>query len=131
MGGRPTLASCFDTDGYFDYKAMAQTTQFKEGLMRLVEAHNQQKRVAIMCSETNPAQCHRSKLIGRELYAQNQINMQHIVAVGKILTEVDILKMLTKNTWNPQAQSLFAKNEPPYFKSGKPYKKLIPLTTNP
>ena len=63
---------------FFDYKEMAKDYRFKRGLERLVLASENGLRVALMCSESNPSECHRSKLIGRELYFQYKINMRHI-----------------------------------------------------
>ena len=71
IGGRPLNDICYDVEGYFDYHRMAEEPSFKTGLHRLVDANSKNCRVAIMCSESDPSECHRSKLIGRELYFEN------------------------------------------------------------
>lgn len=121
IGGRPQNDICYDEDGYFDYHKMAEELSFKTGLHRLVDANSKNCRVAIMCSESDPSECHRSKLIGRELYFVHQISMNHIVAVNKTIRQEEIMKTLTKGTWEPGG-NLFGKYEPPYFKSRKSYK---------
>ena len=77
-----------------------------------------------MCSESDPSECHRSKLIGRELYFVYQISMNHIVAINKIIRQEEIMKTLTKGAWEPGG-NLFGECEPPYFKSRKSYKNVI------
>ena len=122
IGGRPLDDSCYDEEGFFDYKKMAQVQEFKDGLSRLVTAETNGHIVAIMCSESDPLQCHRSKLIGRELYFNYDINMQHIIAPNKMILETQILTGLTNGSWLPEG-GLFGAYEPPFFKSRKAYKK--------
>ncbi len=122
IGGRPLNDECYDDEGFFDYEKMAQTQEFKEGLLRLVKANANGNFVAIMCSESDPTQCHRSKLIGRELYFNHNIDMQHIISSNRAKSETQILIELTKGDWRPEG-NIFGICEPPYFKSRKAYKK--------
>ncbi len=121
IGGRPLNDFCFDENGFFDYKKMAEQPSFIEGLSRLVTARTKGCVVSVMCSEAEPFQCHRSKLIGRELYFKYNINMKHILAPKKIITEVEVLKEISKS-WTPDP-NLFGEVFKPYFKSSKIYKK--------
>ena len=124
IGGRPQNDICHDENGYFDYHKMAEDPSFKTGLHRLVDANSKNYRVAIMCSESDPSECHRSKLIGRELYFVHQISMNHIVATNKTIRQEEIMETLTKGAWEPSG-NLFGECEPPYFKSCKSYKNVI------
>lgn len=120
IGGHPLNDGCCDENGYFDYKKMAEVPIFKEGLQHLINANRIGYKVAIMCSESDPSQCHRSKLIGRELLSEHNIEMYHIIAPHKIKSEEDIITELTNGAWDPH--SLFFDNdEIPYFKSRKAY----------
>lgn len=121
IGGKPQDDSCYDEDGFFDYQRMAEVPKFQAGLNRLVIANEKKLSVAIMCTETDPSQCHRSKLIGRELYFAYNINMSHIIEVGKSVTQTLIMTGLTKGDWLPEGD-LFGVCKPPYFKSRKAYK---------
>lgn len=123
IGGRPLNDSCFDAEGYFDYKKMAEMPQFQSGLARLVKANEKGCRVAIMCSESDPSQCHRSKLIGRELFFKDNIEMGHIIAVNRTKSQVEIMTELDRDHGNWPNGDLFSPAAPPYFKSRKPYKK--------
>ena len=121
LGGKPQNELCYDIDGFFDYKKMAQDPLFQKGLNRLVIANNKKICAAIMCTETDPSQCHRTKLIGRELFFSHNINMYHIIDMNKYITQVSIMTMLTNGEWTPNG-NLFEICEPPYFKSCKSYK---------
>lgn len=127
IGGRPKNDFCYDEEGYFDYHKMAEEQSFQIGLHRLVDANSKNCRVAVMCSESDPSECHRSKLIGRELYFVHQISMNHIVAINKTIRQEEIMKTLTKGLWEPGG-NLFGECKPPYFKSCKSYKNVTELS---
>jgi uncharacterized protein (DUF488 family) len=66
LGGRPTQEDFYDAEGHVFYDMMAQTDEFKSGILRLVKGM-EQFRIAIMCSEGSPEKCHRTLLVGRVL----------------------------------------------------------------
>ena len=68
---------------------------FKEVLERLITANNKKINIAVMCSESKPEECHRSKLIGQELLKRN-ISILHIVAPSRAKTQVDVINELNK-----------------------------------
>src|SRR5688572_24237489 len=59
-----------------DYKEVAKQEYFQKGIARLLEIAAQHP-TAIMCSEEDPDQCHRSKLIGQHLVRMNLV-VKHI-----------------------------------------------------
>ena len=63
LGGRPDDPACY-VDGRVDYDRVREQPFFQRGIARVQSAYAQQIRVALMCSESKPEQCHRSKLIG-------------------------------------------------------------------
>jgi uncharacterized protein (DUF488 family) len=90
LGGLPTHDyTCFTSDGKVDYDKLKEKDFFKEGLQRLLKANSKGIKVCIMCSESDPKMCHRSKLIGVELEKMGVI-LQHIVGVSKIITQKQI-----------------------------------------
>ena len=96
LGGLPTHDfTCFTKDGKVDYDKLKEKDYFKEGLQRLLKASLQGIKVCIMCSESDPKMCHRSKLIGVELQKMG-INLQHIVSASKIITQNQVINELTK-----------------------------------
>lgn len=83
LGGRPS-ASMLTADGFADYARMAQQGPFREGLARL-KAGTQRYRLALMCSEADPADCHRALLVARQLAADG-IDVGHILRDGRVET---------------------------------------------
>jgi uncharacterized protein (DUF488 family) len=81
LGGLPDDITCY-TNGHVDYNKLKDKDFFKKGLARLVTAHTKKIKVAIMCSESNPAECHRTKLIGEEL-KKKAIIINHITRAKK------------------------------------------------
>lgn len=86
LGGRPDDPALL-ANGKPDYAAMARTQTFISGLARVIEA-SANKRVALLCAERDPIDCHRFCLIGRELAAR-QIGVAHILPTGKIELHAD------------------------------------------
>lgn len=93
LGGLPADQTCY-TDGKVDYEKVSKRPFFQEGLERLRTAHRKKFNVAIMCSESKPEGCHRSKLIGQQL-RKNDISVIHILEVGKAIDQEELLKELT------------------------------------
>jgi uncharacterized protein (DUF488 family) len=66
LGGQPKDLACH-TDGKVDYDRVRAQPFFQAGLERVKKAFAERLRLALMCSEGRPEQCHRSKLIGEAL----------------------------------------------------------------
>lgn len=111
IGGLPSDKSCYTPDGKIDYMLLKNKDFFQKGLERLVSANAKSIKVAAMCSETKPQECHRSKLIGKELLQQN-IDMQHIINKDKLKTQSSI---------NSDLFGLFASNDDFHLLSKKSY----------
>jgi uncharacterized protein (DUF488 family) len=87
LGGRPERAELY-TQGVADYEKMAASPEFRVGLAQLREAA-EQHRVAAMCAEADPLDCHRCLLVGRAL-AGCGIGVRHILPSGEIIAHADI-----------------------------------------
>jgi uncharacterized protein (DUF488 family) len=90
LGGRPTDKTCYDSDGKIDYEKVKTRDFFKAGIGRLKVAYNKNLPIALMCSEGKPSECHRTKLIGRVLSAEN-ILLMHIDEKGKLRTQAEVI----------------------------------------
>ena len=66
LGARSKDPSVYDEEGRVSYAKLAQTPLFRQGIARL-ETGMQQLRIAIMCAERDPLECHRTILVSREL----------------------------------------------------------------
>jgi uncharacterized protein (DUF488 family) len=87
LGGRPERAE-FYTQGVADYEKMAASREFRAGLAQLMEAA-QQHRVAAMCAEADPLDCHRCLLVGHALAAEG-VDVRHILASSEIVPQAQI-----------------------------------------
>jgi len=81
LGARPKDADCYE-GGKVSYARIAATLAFQEAIGALIE-ESHAKRIAIMCAEKEPLECHRTILVGRAL-AQRDTELQHILADGRI-----------------------------------------------
>ena len=95
LGGMPEDRSCYDYNGIVIYDRIKEKDFFKEGLERLTTANEKKIDVAIMCSESDPAECHRTKLIGQELLKRG-ISVKHIISTGRMKTQEVVMNELTK-----------------------------------
>lgn len=91
LGGRPVDGTCYE-HGRVQYRLVAATAVFRAGLERvLVEA--QSHRIALMCAEREPLECHRTLLIAPELERAG-VNVLHIHADGTTESHSDAMGRL-------------------------------------
>jgi len=95
LGGLPEDRTCYDFNGKVVYDKIKEKDFFKEGLERLTIANEKKINLAIMCSEANPEECHRSKLIGQELL-KKKISIKHIISNKLIKSQEMVMIELTK-----------------------------------
>lgn len=76
LGVRSDDPSCYE-DGRVVYARLAATEQFRQGLRR-VEKGARLHRLALMCAEQDPINCHRSILLAPELERLG-VNVSHIL----------------------------------------------------
>jgi len=81
LGARPTDADCYE-GGKASYARIAATAAFQEAIHGLSD-ESHAKRIALMCAEKEPLECHRTVLVGRAL-AQRDTELAHIHADGRI-----------------------------------------------
>ncbi|MEO8956548.1 MAG: DUF488 domain-containing protein [Ktedonobacteraceae bacterium] len=93
LGGRPDDSTCY-IDGQVDYTQVRVKPFYQQGIERIRTAWEKQLRVALMCSEAKPYECHRGKLIGNTLL-EHEIEVAHIDEKGKIMEQREINRKLT------------------------------------
>jgi len=79
LGGRSDDPSCYE-NGRVRYARLAQTKLFNSGIERIIRGANDY-RIAIMCAEKEPLQCHRTLLVARAL-VERGVAVEHILANG-------------------------------------------------
>jgi uncharacterized protein (DUF488 family) len=105
LGARTDDKSCYH-NGRVQYNLLAQTEIFREGLERIKKG-SQSYRVALMCAEKEPLECHRTILISRHLVEQG-VHVCHILSDGRLEEHeqamqrlIDILKLRQLNMFRP------------------------------
>lgn len=86
LGGKPDNPALRGPTGLPDYDAIAATALYAAGLERL-KSLGAEQRTAFMCSEADPAHCHREKLVARSLRGAGW-QVLHILGDGTIQGEV-------------------------------------------
>jgi uncharacterized protein (DUF488 family) len=87
LGARPKDPGCCE-GGKVSYTRIAATPAFRQAISALIEA-SQTKRIAVMCAEKEPLECHRTILVGRAL-VQRGTELRHILADGRIEPHLDL-----------------------------------------
>ena len=91
IGGRSNDPEDY-LDGQVMYKSLARREAFKSGISRLREGAVKYK-IAMMCSEKEPLDCHRTLLVSEALAASGVV-VHHIHANGSVETHGDALVRL-------------------------------------
>lgn len=95
LGGRPSDPACYD-GGRADYIKMAATDLFRTGLQRVIDG-SLNHRIALMCSEADPLDCHRALLIARSL-AERDVAVAHIRRDGVVEPHTETEDRLIRST---------------------------------
>ena len=115
LGGRPQGSEFYDNYGFVLYSRIAESPLFLEGIDRLIKGIKTYH-VAVMCSEENPANCHRRLLVGRVL-AERGVSVQHIRGDGTVLDEDELAREEYQSKGEQAQLSLFEPKEVPECKS--------------
>jgi uncharacterized protein (DUF488 family) len=91
LGARTSDERCYRA-GKVEYDLLAATPLFQAGLAR-IEKGRMDRRIALMCAESDPLDCHRCILVGRHLFARD-VPIQHILGDGRIEDHVSAMRRL-------------------------------------
>lgn len=90
LGGRPDDPAFYDEHGHVRYDAVAATDGFRSGIARLQRGIGRM-RVAAMCAEENPRDCHRRLLVARVLH-ERAMPVLHVRGDGTVEAEAGFLR---------------------------------------
>jgi uncharacterized protein (DUF488 family) len=125
VGGRPRDEAHYDEHGRARYGKMGKDENFLQTIAR-IEHGAAEFRVALMCSEEDPAHCHRRLLVGRVLM-EHGTQLMHIrgsgdvqaeervaLSYGKALVEMQpaLFAEMDEDKWRSSA-SVLPKNQQP------------------
>jgi uncharacterized protein (DUF488 family) len=106
LGGRPGRDEHYDADGHALYGEMAREPSFGAAIDRLLDGAGGH-RLALMCSEADPRDCHRRLLVGKVL-AERGAELRHILRDGTVTSEHEV------DIEVAAAPTLFGNNVPPW-----------------
>jgi uncharacterized protein (DUF488 family) len=92
LGARSDDPTCYE-GGRIQYTRLAETELFKHGLKRVLRGMKEDFRIALMCAEKEPLECHRTILVARHLAALG-IHVEHILADGRLESHAAALSRL-------------------------------------
>jgi uncharacterized protein (DUF488 family) len=103
LGGRPDDPTCYTENSQLvDYRCVMQQEWFQDGIKRLLELAVGEL-TAILCSEEDPARCHRHHLITRYLLDKHpELNIQHIRGDGVVFRA----QMISASVDEPPSEQL-------------------------
>lgn len=99
LGARSQDPSCYE-DGRVRYDLLAQTSSFKAGINRVLRGA-QIYRIALMCAEKEPLDCHRTLLVSRAL-EKHGVSVVHILPDGTTEAQPQTMSRLLDLVGLPQ-----------------------------
>jgi uncharacterized protein (DUF488 family) len=95
FGARQTDYGLLDDEGKLDFEKVRKTKLFNQGLKRIWQGIDKGFRIALMCSESEPLNCHRFSMISIGL-ENDGFEVKHILKDKSIKTNLDLEKELLK-----------------------------------
>ena len=108
LGARADDPSCY-VNGRVQYSRLASRKEFKEAIARLLKGAVDH-RIALMCAEKEPLDCHRTILVSQEL-SKAGCEVQHIHHDGSLETHTAALERLLDVTGVPRTDLFKSKEE--------------------
>ncbi len=103
LGARSDDPRCYEK-GRVKYRSIAETSLFRAGIERIRDGCSRW-RIALMCAEKEPLDCHRTILVARELVAGGS-EVAHILEDGELEAHGATMKRLSEQLRLPM-QDLF------------------------
>ncbi len=108
LGARSEDRSCY-LDGRVQYARLARTPLFQSGLDRVLQGAARY-RVALMCAEKEPLECHRTLLVAKTLAVRGQ-PVLHIHGDGHLETHEAAMERLLDMTGLPKEDLFRSRQE--------------------
>ncbi|MDR2034760.1 MAG: DUF488 domain-containing protein [Helicobacteraceae bacterium] len=85
------------TDNRVDFHKTSKLAIFNKGIEKIEKfIDSYSKNIALMCTEKNPLECHRFLLVARNIVGALQINANHILFDGSVLSQKNLEQKMLK-----------------------------------
>ena len=130
LGGRPADRSCYDAAGQVLYDRVAETDAFDDGI-RQVMRQADDSRIALLCTEKDPLECHRTLLVAKAL-SQSNIAVEHILSNGSLENhDAAMSRLLRLFKLSPNGDMFRSKNDTLNYALSLQAKKMAYTTETP
>ena len=116
LGARSDDPCCYK-HGKVDYDLLANTELFRSGVKRVIKGAKKMK-LALMCAEAEPLDCHRTILVSKEL-SKNNVKVSHILKDARTETHEESLGRLIEQYMTQKTDLFMSEDEV----TNKAYKK--------
>lgn len=111
LGGRSDDPSDYDPDGQVQYDLLSKSEEF-QGALESVVRGSSEHRIALMCSEGRPEDCHRSLLLAEELRNwDHAVEVVHILPDGSTQTHEQLRQRVAKRDETSRQSDMFLSEE--------------------
>lgn len=93
LGGRYLDSGLLYPNGVVNYNKVMQQEEFCVGINNVIGNIRKGLKIALMCAEKNPLDCHRFLLVARAL-SNKGVKVKHILENGEIVLNEDLEKQL-------------------------------------
>jgi len=108
LGARSENPACYK-QGKVQYDCLAKQPQFSEGVRRIIEGM-QRYSIALMCTEKDPLDCHRTLLVARKIH-ETGIDIEHIHADSTLENHIVLESRLLGLCKLPEGDMFKQRNE--------------------
>lgn len=113
IGGKYSEPALLYPNGTVNYNKVSQRDVFRAGIENVVRNIEKSLRIALMCAEKNPFDCHRFMLVSRAL-SHKGVRVRHILEDGETVSNGDLENQLLQKYKSEFDQlSLFQESLPP------------------
>ncbi len=91
LGARRTEPEVIEPDGRVNFEKVRKLSSFKKGIERLKNGAEKGYKIAVMCSEKDPFECHRFSLVCYSLQKEG-LNVKHILGDGSVIDNAELEK---------------------------------------
>lgn len=93
FGARPEDMHLYTKDGYLDFEKTRKSLKFQNGMWNVIKGIKAGNKVALMCTEKYPIECHRAIMVARTFYEAN-IGVEHILPDNSLESQEELNEQL-------------------------------------